>query len=197
MFVTNLLSVTSMILGAAGVISALTGMNIVASTFLLPLGVIVYTVAGGLKAIFLTDYVHTLIVMVTLAFLTIKAINNPAITGLSSFYDGSIFSFKSKSSIIFGLVHSIGDFALVIMDTSFWQKGFAADTAATMVGTTTGLAAIALEKSSTCPTYPRLMTTEEINAGYVLPYTVMAIGQRRRLGTTPRRLHVCNEHYFR
>ncbi|PCH01786.1 Sodium/solute symporter [Penicillium occitanis (nom. inval.)] len=144
-----------MILGAAGVISARTGMNIVASTFLLPLGVIVYTVAGGLKAIFLTDYVHTLIVMVTLAFLTIKAINNPAITGLSSFYDGSIFSIKSKSSIIFGLVHSFGDFALVIMDTSFWQKGFAADTAATMVGTTTGLAAIALEKSSTCPTYPR------------------------------------------
>jgi Na+/proline symporter len=46
-----------MILGAAGVITALTGMNIVASTFLLPLGVIVYTVAGGLKATFLTDYV--------------------------------------------------------------------------------------------------------------------------------------------
>ncbi|RAO66247.1 uncharacterized protein BHQ10_002259 [Talaromyces amestolkiae] len=206
-FVTNLLSVTSMILGAAGVITALTGMNIVASTFLLPLGVIVYTVAGGLKATFLTDYVHTLIVMVILAFLTIKVINNPAITGLSSFYDvlveadksrdiagnyqGSILSFKSKSSIIFGLVHSFGDFALVIMDTSFWQKGFAADTAATMpgymlggiayfavpwaVGTTTGLAAIALEKSPIFPTYPRLMTTEEINAGYVLPYTVMAI----------------------
>ena len=55
--VTNLLSVTSMILGAAGVITALTGMHIVASTFLLPLGVIVYTVAGGLKATFLTDYV--------------------------------------------------------------------------------------------------------------------------------------------
>jgi urea-proton symporter len=49
-----------MILGAAGVISALTGMNIVASTFLLPLGVIVYTVAGGLKAIFLTDYVYVI-----------------------------------------------------------------------------------------------------------------------------------------
>jgi Na+/proline symporter len=82
---------------------------------------------------------HTLIVLVILAFLTIKVINNPAITGLSSFYDvlveadktrdiagnyqGSILSFKSKSSIIFGLVHSFGDFALVIMDTSFWQKG--------------------------------------------------------------------------
>lgn len=58
--VTNLLSVTSMILGAAGVIAVLTGTNIVASTFLLPLGVIVYTIVGGLKATFLTDYVYVL-----------------------------------------------------------------------------------------------------------------------------------------
>ncbi|KAI9934502.1 hypothetical protein MW887_000116 [Aspergillus wentii] len=206
-FVTNLLSVTSMILGAAGVITALTGMHIIASTFLLPLGVVVYTVAGGLKATFLTDYVHTFIVMVILCFLTIKAFTNPAIKDLDSFYNilveasksryiegnyqGSVLSFKSKSSIIFGLVHSFGDFALVIMDTSFWQKGFAADTAATMpgymlggiayfavpwaVGTTAGLAAIGLENTSIFPTYPRKMTTAEINAGYVLPYTVMAI----------------------
>lgn len=146
-----------MILGAAGVITALTGMNIVASTFLLPLGVMVYTVAGGLKATFLTDYLyvfsillsleisliliysHTLIVMVILCWLTVKVFNNPAISGLDAFYNvlieesknrniegnykGSILSFKSKGSIIFGLVHSFGDFALVIMDTSFWQKG--------------------------------------------------------------------------
>lgn len=104
--------------------------------------------------------------MVILCFLTIKAFTNPAIKDLDSFYNilveasksryiegnyqGSVLSFKSKSSIIFGLVHSFGDFALVIMDTSFWQKGmphrswsrvyddtdrigFAADTAATMV----------------------------------------------------------------
>jgi urea-proton symporter len=77
--------------------------------------------------------------MVILAFLTIKVMNNSAITGLGSFYDalvvadetrdiagnylGSILTFKSKDAIIFGLVHSFGDFALVIMDTSFWQKG--------------------------------------------------------------------------
>jgi Na+/proline symporter len=46
---TNILSVVSMILGAAGVVTALTGMHIIASTFLLPLGVVIYTVAGGLK----------------------------------------------------------------------------------------------------------------------------------------------------
>ncbi|KAF7552393.1 hypothetical protein G7Z17_g4356 [Cylindrodendrum hubeiense] len=205
--VTNLLSVTAMILGAAGVITALTGMHIIASTFLLPLGVTLYTVVGGLKATFLTDYVHTLVVMILLCWITIAVVNNEAINGLGDFYDalveadkthniegnyrGSILSFKSKGSIIFGLVHSFGDFALVIMDTSFWQKGFAADTAAAMpgymlggisyfavpwaVGTTAGLAAIVLEKSSIFPTYPRVMTTAEINAGYVLPYAVMAV----------------------
>ncbi|CAM1504276.1 Fc.00g018670.m01.CDS01 [Cosmosporella sp. VM-42] len=205
--VTNLLSVTAMILGAAGVITALTGMHIIASTFLLPLGVTVYTVVGGLKATFLTDYAHTLVVMILLCWLTIAVFNNEAIDGLGSFYDalveadksynvegnykGSLLSFKSKGSIIFGLVHSFGDFALVIMDTSFWQKGFAADTAAAMpgymlggiayfavpwaVGTTAGLAAIVLEKTSIFPTYPRAMTTAEIHAGYVLPYAVMSV----------------------
>ncbi|KAK9241998.1 hypothetical protein V1506DRAFT_124173 [Lipomyces tetrasporus] len=64
--VTNLLSIASMILGAATVITSLTGMHIIASTFLLPLGVVVYTLAGGLKATFLADYVHTLIVMIPL-----------------------------------------------------------------------------------------------------------------------------------
>lgn len=205
--VTNLLSVTAMILGAAGVITALTGLHIIASTFLLPIGVIVYTVVGGLKATFLTDYVHTLVIMILLCWITIAVINNDAIAGVGSFYDalaeadkstnitgnylGSILTFKSKGSIIFGLVHSFGDFALVIMDTSFWQKGFAADTAAAMpgymlggiayfavpwaVGTTAGLAAIVLEKSPLFPTYPRAMTIDEINAGYVLPYTVMSV----------------------
>ena len=77
--------------------------------------------------------------MVLLCFLTIRTFNNPAITGLGSFYDvlvkrdetrsisgnyrGSALTFKSKGAVIFGLVHSLGDFALVIMDTSFWQKG--------------------------------------------------------------------------
>ncbi len=87
--------------------------------------------------------------MILLCWMTVKAFNNPAINGLGALYDilvtagtkrsisgnyqGSILSFKSKSSIIFGLVHSFGDFALVIMDTSFWQKGFAAEPSAAMV----------------------------------------------------------------
>lgn len=77
--------------------------------------------------------------MILLCFLTIRTFNNIAIDGIVSLYDalasrdetrsisgnylGSALTFKSKGAIIFGLVHSLGDFALVIMDTSFWQKG--------------------------------------------------------------------------
>jgi len=87
--------------------------------------------------------------MIILCFICIKVIANPAIPSLSALYEilveadktrnisgnykGSSITFKSSGSIIFGLVHSLGDFGLVIMDTSFWQKGFAADVGAAMV----------------------------------------------------------------
>lgn len=53
-----------MILGAAGAISIITGnLHIVASTMLIPFGVLLYTTVGGLKATFLTDFIHSLIVL--------------------------------------------------------------------------------------------------------------------------------------
>jgi hypothetical protein len=76
--------------------------------------------------------------MILLCFLTIRTFSNPAIDGIGSLYDAlasrdetrsisgdylsSTLTFKSKGAVIFGPVHSLGDFALVIMDTSFWQK---------------------------------------------------------------------------
>lgn len=61
-----------MVLGASTAITALTGMDATASTYLLPLGVAIYTYFGGLKATFLTDYVHTTIIMIILVWMTIK-----------------------------------------------------------------------------------------------------------------------------
>lgn len=68
----NSMVFASMVLGAAAAISSLTGMNIYASTYLLPLGVAVYTYSGGLRAVFLTDYVHTCVIMIILVWFTIK-----------------------------------------------------------------------------------------------------------------------------
>ncbi|BFG30786.1 hypothetical protein CerSpe_170600 [Prunus speciosa] len=65
-FLTNIIVTAMLLLGGSAVVNALTGVNIYAASFLIPLGVIVYTVAGGLKATFLASYIHSVIVHVVL-----------------------------------------------------------------------------------------------------------------------------------
>ena len=60
-FLTNVIVSAMLVLGGAAVANALTGMPKIAAGFLIPIGVIPYTVAGGLKATFLASYVHTAI----------------------------------------------------------------------------------------------------------------------------------------
>ncbi|KAK9007765.1 hypothetical protein V6N11_074683 [Hibiscus sabdariffa] len=63
---TNIIVTAMLLLGGSAVVNALTGVNIYAASFLIPLGVIVYTLAGGLKATFLASYIHSVIVHVVL-----------------------------------------------------------------------------------------------------------------------------------
>ncbi|KAJ4951330.1 hypothetical protein NE237_028162 [Protea cynaroides] len=65
-FMTNIIVTAMLLLGGSAVVNALTGVNIYAASFLIPLGVIVYTLAGGLKATFLASYIHSVIVHVIL-----------------------------------------------------------------------------------------------------------------------------------
>lgn len=58
---TNIIVTAMLLLGGSAVVNALTGVNIYAASFLIPLGVIVYTLAGGLKATFLASYIHSVI----------------------------------------------------------------------------------------------------------------------------------------
>lgn len=60
-FLTNITVTAMLLLGGSAVVNALTGVNIYAASFLIPLGVIVYTLAGGLKATFLASYIHSVI----------------------------------------------------------------------------------------------------------------------------------------
>lgn len=48
--VNNIFASANMLLGAAAVIAAVSGMHIIAATFLVPVGVAVYTFVGGIKA---------------------------------------------------------------------------------------------------------------------------------------------------
>jgi Na+/proline symporter len=51
--VTNVLVGSQLLLGGSAVVTALTGMNVYAAIFLIPLGVCVYVILGGLRATFL------------------------------------------------------------------------------------------------------------------------------------------------
>jgi len=77
--------VTMMLLaGGSATVNALTGMNTVAAIYLLPLGVTMYTLFGGLKATFLTDYVHTLILLIIIAMFSLTAYSTSDIIGSPS-----------------------------------------------------------------------------------------------------------------
>lgn len=93
--------------------------------------VVSYTAVGGLKATFLTDFLHTAIALILIMYFTISVLVHPAVGGLGGLYDkvaatasenyiagnyqGSVLTFKSKGAIIWGLILKFGNLALVVM----------------------------------------------------------------------------------
>ncbi|KAE8449346.1 hypothetical protein EG329_008247 [Mollisiaceae sp. DMI_Dod_QoI] len=205
--VNNLFAVANMLLGASAAISALTGMHIIAATFLLPVGVVVYTFVGGIKATFLTDYIHTFTILIICCFFTVKAFTVPEISSISHLYDlvvaasakspisgnhdGTYMTMTSPNGIFFGIIHITTNFGLVIMDTGFFVKAFAASPKAVVpgyviggiayfaipwaLGTLMSSVAWGVQDQPIWPTYPRAMSPQEVSAGLVLPYAAIAI----------------------
>lgn len=148
---TNVLVMAMLIAGASSTTEALTGMHPVAACFLIPLGVTLYTLAGGLKATFLTDYVHTLI-MFLIIFLFVFTVfaNNEYLGSPGRVWelvtqvginhpkegnkDGSYLTMKSKSAGIFMAINLAGNFGTVFLDTGYWNKAIAASPAAALPG---------------------------------------------------------------
>jgi len=203
----NLFAVANMLLGASAAITALTGIHIIAATFLLPVGVVLYTFVGGIKATFVTDYFHTFAILIICCFFTVKAFTIPEIGSVGGLYDlvvaaairhpleanhaSSYLTMTSKDGLLFGILHICANFGLVVMDTSFFVKAFAASPKATVpgyvlggityfaipwcLGTLMSCVALGLENNPIFPTYPRRMSSTEIGNGLVLPYAAMAI----------------------
>lgn len=65
---TNILVASQLLLGGSAVVTTLTGMNVYAAIFLIPSGVAVYVVLGGLRATFLCDYSHTIVLMAIILY---------------------------------------------------------------------------------------------------------------------------------
>ena len=62
----NMIVTGMLLLGGAAVVNGLTGMDITIAAFLIPVGVMVYTLVGGLKATFVADYMHTVIIYIVI-----------------------------------------------------------------------------------------------------------------------------------
>lgn len=144
--------VTSMLLaGGSATIISLTGMHPVAVIFLLPLGVMIYTLFGGLKATFLTDYIHTVVMIVIIfvfvfsVYSTNDQLGSPGkvwelVTALAKTNpiegnaQGSYLTMKSHSGGIFLVINLAGNFGTVFLDNGYWNKAIAASPAAALPG---------------------------------------------------------------
>lgn len=149
--VTNILVTAMLLTGGSAVVTSLTGMNTVAACFLLPLGVILYTMFGGIKATFLTDYVHTLMIIIILLFFAFTTYaTSPILGSPSAVYDllvqaaaahpvegnegGSYLTMKSKEGAIFFVINITGAFGTVFCDNGYYNKAIAAHPVSALPG---------------------------------------------------------------
>lgn len=124
---TNVLVTAMLLTGGSAVLSSLTGVNNVAACFLLPVGVVLYTLFGGIKATLITDYMHTVVILVVIFLFAFSAYATNATLGSpSKVYDalvaasklhpvdgnagGSYLTMRSKEGGIFWVINLIGKF---------------------------------------------------------------------------------------
>ncbi|MDQ5841983.1 MAG: sodium/solute symporter [Thermoproteota archaeon] len=140
---TNTIVTAMLVLGGAAVVNSLTGVNIYVAAFLIPVGVIIYTFFGGLKATFLAEYLNTVFLFtVVLIFVIAVYFLNPHIGGISGMFDklthvaitkpvegnfaGSYLTMASFGSLVFGIINIVGNFGTVFVDQAHWQRAIAA-----------------------------------------------------------------------
>ncbi|PBK71235.1 urea transporter [Armillaria solidipes] len=146
---TNIIVSSMLILGGSATVTDLTGMNTLAACFLIPLGVAIYVVVGGMRSTLLCDYTHTTVlfaIILTFVFtvyatsdkigspakmhelLTSAAMSHP----VSGNVHGSYVTLRSKNGLIFGVINIIGNFATVFQDQAYWQRAIASRPASTV-----------------------------------------------------------------
>ncbi|KAI8627791.1 Na+/solute symporter [Xylariaceae sp. FL1651] len=141
--VTNILVSLMLIVGGSATVSALTGMHTIAAIYLLPVGVIAYTMVGGLKATILTDWIHTFILLIIIIIFSLTAYATSDVLGSpSAVYDrlvvaaaanpvagnaqGSYLTMRSTEGVIFFVINIVGNFGTVFLDNGYYNKAIAA-----------------------------------------------------------------------
>ena len=156
----NMIVTGMLLLGGAAVVNGLTGMDITIAAFLIPVGVMIYTLVGGLKATFVADYMHTVIIFtVILTFVSMVFFISPITGGIEGMYDklaeaavlkpvllptfvegtpgnamGAYLTMASAGGLIFGVINIVGNFGTVFVDQAYWQRAIAAQPSSTVRG---------------------------------------------------------------
>ncbi|GAA5888235.1 hypothetical protein JCM16303_005310 [Sporobolomyces ruberrimus] len=132
----------SLILGASSTINALTSANIIACNFLLPCGIAVYVLLGGLRATFLVDFLHTVALFLIIYYFVFTTYGTSDLIGSpSKMYDllkeaalrtpvegnagGSYLTIKSNSGMLFAASTIATGFSGVFLDQGYWQRAIA------------------------------------------------------------------------
>ncbi|KIW34677.1 uncharacterized protein PV07_01441 [Cladophialophora immunda] len=140
---TNILVTAMLLTGGSAVASSLCGVPTAAACFLLPVGVVLYTMFGGIKATFLTDYVHTVIILVIIFVFAFSAYATNEVAGspgkvwellvdaakrhpVSGNKDGSYLTMRSQEGAIFFVINIVGNFGTVFLDNGYYNKAIAA-----------------------------------------------------------------------
>ena len=148
---TNMIVTAMLLLGGSAVVNGLTGMDISLAALLIPVGVMIYTLVGGLKATFVADYMHTIIIFVViLTFVAAVYINQDITGGIEGMYDklveaarlnpiegnaaGAFLTMASIGGLMFGIINIVGNFGTVFVDQAYWQRAIAAKPTSTVKG---------------------------------------------------------------
>ncbi|KAL2022933.1 hypothetical protein VTK56DRAFT_4148 [Thermocarpiscus australiensis] len=140
---TNVLVSLMLIVGGSATVNALTGMHTIAAIYLLPVGVVAYTLVGGLKATILTDWAHTFILLLVIIVFALTTYASHDVLGSpSAVYDllvqaaarhpvdgnkdGSYLTMQSREGAIFFVINIVGNFGTVFLDNGYYNKAIAA-----------------------------------------------------------------------
>ncbi|RVX66629.1 hypothetical protein B0A52_09380 [Exophiala mesophila] len=140
---TNILVTAMLLTGGSAVASSLCGVPTAAACFLLPVGVVLYTMFGGIKATFLTDYVHTVIILTIIFVFAFSAYATSDVAGspgkiwdllveaaerhlVHGNAEGSYLTMQSREGAIFFVINIVGNFGTVFLDNGYYNKAIAA-----------------------------------------------------------------------
>jgi SSS family transporter len=146
---TNIIVSSMLILGGSATVTDLTGMSTIAACFLIPFGVSIYVVVGGMRSTLLCDYTHTTVLFaIIFTFVFTVYATSPKIGSPAKMHEllakasasspvpgnahGSYMTMRSKNGLIFGVINIIGNFATVFQDQAYWQRAIASRPASTV-----------------------------------------------------------------